>query len=61
VVFDRARVVDLRAAGRSWRQIAAALGVSTGTARTVFKTGVQKPLAREMAGGGASQRVAAGL
>jgi DNA invertase Pin-like site-specific DNA recombinase len=61
VVFDRARVLELRHAGRSWRQIAAALGISTGTARTVFNTGVQKPLARETAGGGANQRVAAGL
>jgi DNA invertase Pin-like site-specific DNA recombinase len=61
VVFDRARVLELRAAGRSWRQIAAALGISTGTARAVFNTGVQKPHARETAGGGANQRVAVGL
>jgi DNA invertase Pin-like site-specific DNA recombinase len=48
-VFDRDRVLELRAVGRSWRQIAAALGISTGTARTVFKTGVQKPLAKRPA------------
>jgi hypothetical protein len=42
-VFDRAAVVELRTAGRSWREIASALGVSTGTARTVFNAGVQKP------------------
>jgi hypothetical protein len=60
-MFDRAQVLELRHAGRSWRQIAAALGIRTGTARTVFNTGVQKPLARETAGGGANQRVASGL
>ena len=61
VVFDRHHVVEMCTTGASWRQIASALGISTGTARTVFKTGVQKPIARETAGGGANQRVAAGL
>jgi len=37
VVFDRARVVELRSAGRSWRQIAAALGK---TARTKKNLGL---------------------
>ena len=46
-VFDRASVVELRDAGRSWRQIATALGISTGTARTVFNAGVQKPSSKE--------------
>ena len=59
-VFDRAAVVELRAAGRSWREIATALGVSTGTARAVFNAGVQKPLARETTRGDAKQGVAAG-
>ena len=58
-VFDRAAVVELRASGRSWREIATALGVSTGTARTVFNSGVQKPIERETAGGDAKQRVTA--
>jgi DNA invertase Pin-like site-specific DNA recombinase len=57
-VFDRARVVELRESGQSWRQIAAALGISTGTARTVFKTGVQKPLAKETRNGGAITQLA---
>jgi DNA invertase Pin-like site-specific DNA recombinase len=57
-VFDRARVVELRQAGRSWRQIAEALGISTGTARTVFKTGVQKPSSKETRNGDAITRVA---
>jgi DNA invertase Pin-like site-specific DNA recombinase len=58
VVFDRAAVVELRTAGQSWRQIAAALGISTGTARTVFKTGVQKPLAKETRNSDAIARLA---
>jgi DNA invertase Pin-like site-specific DNA recombinase len=39
-VFDRAGVVELRATGRSWRQIAAALSVSMGTVRRVYEQGV---------------------
>ena len=35
VVFDRARVIELRAAGRSWRDIAAELAISVRTARRV--------------------------
>jgi DNA invertase Pin-like site-specific DNA recombinase len=57
-VFDRAAVVELRESGQSWRQIAAALGISTGTARTVFKAGVQKPLAKETRNGGAITQLA---
>jgi DNA invertase Pin-like site-specific DNA recombinase len=57
-VFDRASVVELRQAGRSWRQIAAALGISTGTARTVFKTGVQKPSSKETRNGDAITQLA---
>jgi DNA invertase Pin-like site-specific DNA recombinase len=47
VVFDRARVVDLRAAGRSWRQIAMTLSTSTRTVRRVYEQGVAKPSSRE--------------
>src|SRR5215467_2642879 len=39
-IFDRAGVVELRESGRSWREIAAALGVS---ARTVRRVGGAKP------------------
>jgi hypothetical protein len=56
-VFDRAAVVELRAAGGSWRQIAAALSVSVGTVRRVYD-GVPKPSARDAASGGAIKRVA---
>lgn len=35
-VFDRRRVVELRLTGMSWRQIAAAMGISTGLARRVW-------------------------
>ena len=41
-VFDRARVVELRAAGWSWRQMAAALTVSVRTVRRVYEQGVAK-------------------
>jgi DNA invertase Pin-like site-specific DNA recombinase len=57
-VFDRASVVELRTAGRSWRQIAAALGISTGTARTVFKIGVQKPSSKDTWNGDAITQLA---
>ena len=59
-VFDRVRVIEMRNAGVSWRTIASALGTSTGTARAVFNAGVQKPLAKETACGGANERVAVG-
>jgi DNA invertase Pin-like site-specific DNA recombinase len=52
-VFDRGAVVALRDAGQSWRQIAVALGISTGTARTVLKAGVQKPSSKETRNGDA--------
>jgi DNA invertase Pin-like site-specific DNA recombinase len=59
VVFDRARVVELRAAGQSWRQIAAALSVSTRTARRVYEQGsVAKPLIKETWSSDAMKRVA---
>jgi DNA invertase Pin-like site-specific DNA recombinase len=60
VVFDRAAVVTMRNAGASWREIATALGVSTGTARTVFNSGVQKPVKKETTAGDARHGVAAG-
>jgi DNA invertase Pin-like site-specific DNA recombinase len=56
-VFDRASVVELRQSGRSWRQIASALGISTGTARTVFKAGVQKPSSKETRNGDAIKQL----
>jgi DNA invertase Pin-like site-specific DNA recombinase len=58
-VFDRASVVELHQAGRSWREIAAALNVSTRTARRVYEQGsVAKPLAREAESSDAMKRVA---
>jgi hypothetical protein len=55
---DRAPVVELRAAGRSWRETAAALAVSVRTARRVYAQGVAKPSSRETGAGGAMKRVA---
>ena len=56
VVFDRARVVELRESGRSWRQIAAALAASVRTVRRVYGS-VAKPSSRETETGGAKARV----
>jgi len=57
VVFDRAQVVRRRAAGESWRDIAAAL--STRTARRVYEQGsVAKPLIRETGPSDVMKRVA---
>jgi DNA invertase Pin-like site-specific DNA recombinase len=56
-VFNRERLVELRNAGASWRSIASALGISTGTARDAYGRGVRKPLLRESSGGGATERV----
>jgi len=58
VVFDRARLAEMRKAGASWRTIASALGISTGTARAVFNDSVQKPPAREALGGDETKRSA---
>lgn len=59
VVSDRVRVIELRAAGRSWRQIAAALSASVATVRRVYERGgVPKPSARETRGSDAIKRVA---
>src|SRR6516225_6806972 len=54
VVFDRARVLEMRESGRSWRQIAAALSTSV---RTVRRVGVAKPSSCETETGGAKARV----
>jgi DNA invertase Pin-like site-specific DNA recombinase len=54
VVFDRARVVELREFGRSWRQIAATLSTSV---RTVRRVGVAKPSSCETEIGGTKARV----
>jgi DNA invertase Pin-like site-specific DNA recombinase len=59
VVLDRLRLVELRDAGASWRTIASTLGISTGTARAVYHSGVQKPPARDTAARGAKQRLRA--
>jgi DNA invertase Pin-like site-specific DNA recombinase len=56
-VFDRARVIDLRAAGRSWRQIATMLSTSTRTVRRVYEQGVAKPSSCESETGGAKAQV----
>jgi DNA invertase Pin-like site-specific DNA recombinase len=45
-VFDRARVVELRAAGWSWREMAAVLAVSVRTVRRVYEQGVAKRSSR---------------
>jgi putative DNA-invertase from lambdoid prophage Rac len=42
-IFDRAKVVELRNAGESWRQIADALGVAVRTVRRVYAFRVAKP------------------
>ncbi len=42
-VFNRARVLELREAGRSWRQIAAELGTTVRTVRRVCQAGMPKP------------------
>jgi DNA invertase Pin-like site-specific DNA recombinase len=57
-VFNRERLAELRNAGASWRNIASALGISTGTARDAYVRGVRKPLLRESSGSGATERVA---
>jgi DNA invertase Pin-like site-specific DNA recombinase len=59
VLFDRARVIELRTAGQSWRQIAAALSVSTRTVRRVYEHGsVAKPLIKGSGSSDAMKRVA---
>jgi len=58
VVFDRAEVLERRGRGETWRTIAAALGVSTGTARLVF-AGVQKTSSAGAVFGTENVRVAA--
>src|SRR6516162_8264742 len=46
-VFDRARVLELRDAGQSWRQIAAKLSVSARTVIRVYEQGVAKGSSQE--------------
>jgi len=38
-VFQRSLIVELRAAGQSWRQIATVLGVGVGTVRRAYDSG----------------------
>jgi DNA invertase Pin-like site-specific DNA recombinase len=58
VVFDRARVLEMRECGRSYREIASALAVSVRTVRRVYERGVAKPSSRETGIGDAIKRVA---
>jgi DNA invertase Pin-like site-specific DNA recombinase len=59
-VFDRAQVLGLRDAGKSFRQIAAALGVSVRTVRRAHNSpGVAKPAALSHAAGRGSEPVMA--
>lgn len=44
-VFNRARILELRAQGKSWRAIAGTLGVGIATVHRAFQTGVPKPIA----------------
>ena len=46
-VFNRARIVELRTEGKSWRAIAATLGVGIATVHRAFQIGVPKPIAGE--------------
>jgi DNA invertase Pin-like site-specific DNA recombinase len=57
-VFHRARILELRAEGKSWRAIAATLGVGIATVHRAFQTGVPKPISGERASGDAIEGVA---
>lgn len=57
-VFGRAAVVELRAAGRSWLEIATELSVSVRSVRRVDAQGVAKPSSSETGIGDAIKRVA---
>jgi DNA invertase Pin-like site-specific DNA recombinase len=57
-VFNRARILELRTEGKSWREIAAALGVGIATVHRAFQTGVPKPIASARESGDARQGVA---
>src|SRR5215469_6804274 len=49
-VFQRSQVLELRAAGQSWRQIATALGVGLGTVRRAYPPGTfQRTLSKVQA------------
>jgi DNA invertase Pin-like site-specific DNA recombinase len=59
-IFDRAQVVELRAAGQSWRDIAASLGVSVATAYSAYQAfAVRKPMPCAASPDDAGERVAA--
>jgi DNA invertase Pin-like site-specific DNA recombinase len=57
-VFNRARILELRTEGKSWRAIAATLGVGIATVHRAFQTGVPKPISGERAARDARQGVA---
>lgn len=56
-VFDRVQVMELRAAGRNWRQIAAALGASEATIRRSY--GESKPSHSDRSSTGEAKRLSA--
>jgi DNA invertase Pin-like site-specific DNA recombinase len=57
-VFNRARILELRTEGKSWRTIAATLGVGIATVHQAFQIGVRKPVSGECAPCDARQGVA---
>jgi DNA invertase Pin-like site-specific DNA recombinase len=46
-VFNRASILEVRTEGKSWRAIAATLGVGIATVHRAFQTGVPNPIAGE--------------
>jgi DNA invertase Pin-like site-specific DNA recombinase len=58
-VFDRTRVVELRNAGKSWGEIAAALNVGTGTVRRAYGEALPKPVSSAGGNEGESKAVTA--
>ena len=57
-VFDRGRVIELRDAGQSWRQIAAVLSISMGPVCRVYEQDVPKGSPSETGINDAMKRVA---
>ena len=57
-IFDRAQILELRAAGQSWRAIAATLGVGIATVHRAFQMGVPKPISGGGHSGDARQGIA---
>ena len=57
VVFDRARLMELRNAGESWRTIACALKVSAGTVRRAYSQAMSEPTLIGRAASGTAKRL----